>query len=180
MESRRWETEATVHTVGGELESCLSDVQLLIFDWVFFRFHLTFHESSLLDEVSENVREDRVSGCCISGRYLHFIINIIESSFDLILLHNSWIYFLLLNFWSIKVLGVFSINCGETEIILLNERWIQRVEIKHHNNIIIESWFWFKNQSTTVLSLLSFAFASFYFRCVFISNQFKLNMNYCW
>jgi hypothetical protein len=51
----------------------------------------------------------------------------------------------LLDISSIKALGWLSINCGEAEVVLLDDGWIQRIEIKHHNDVVIESSLWFQD-----------------------------------
>jgi hypothetical protein len=132
-----------------------------------------------LYKTSENVWKDGVSGGGVTRWYLDFVIDVSE-----ILLHftECWVWFLLCNVGTIEVLGVFSINCGETEIILLDERWIKRIEIKHHDNVIIESCFWFQNQSSTILGLLSFTFSTgtwtFSLSNIFIS-EFHLLSFFC-
>jgi hypothetical protein len=55
---------------------------------------LAFYEFTLLDEASENVREDSVSGGCFAGWYLNFIIYITEILFNFT---KCWIRFLLLD-----------------------------------------------------------------------------------
>ena len=46
-------------------------------------------------------------------------------------------------------------NCGETESILLNDAWIKRVEIKEQDDRIIEASLGIKDQSSSILCLLS-------------------------
>ena len=69
MESGRAETEATIHTVRGQLESFLADVELAKLHWVSFALNLVLHELALLDECLEHEWQDSVFGlgACLFG-----------------------------------------------------------------------------------------------------------------
>ena len=61
---------------------------------------------------------------------------------------------------AIEVLCSLSFNGGETQVVLLNDGWIKRVEIEHEDNIVIESLLRIEHQATPILSFLPLSFAT--------------------
>lgn len=152
MESRRRETKATIHTVSGELERSLSDVQLLVFDRVLLALHLLLDGSSFGDQSLQNVGQDGVFGSSKSRGHLNFFLLVLLFIFitevKLCRLHSA----------AIKVTSGLALDSREAQVVLLDDGRIKRVEIEHHDDVVVEARLWVEDETTTILGLLALAF----------------------
>lgn len=52
--------------------------------------------------------------------------------------------------------GLCPINCGEANIVLLNDTWVQTVEVHDQYILVVESFFGFENETTLIFLFLFF------------------------
>jgi hypothetical protein len=123
VEPRRGESKASIHRVGSQLEGLLSDIQLLQFDGVLLLFDLLLHSFSLSDQVFQDLGKDRVLD--------HFIVFLIRKlDVQLLIIYLLFTIYqgdlhLVLNSRAIEVLGRSPLNCGETQVVFLDNRRIK-------------------------------------------------------
>ena len=156
MESRRRESETTVHRVGSQLKRFLSDVELAKFGLVFFALDLILDQFSLLHQVPQNIGQYSIfmPRVGLVGQIAHlFHVCLFVIGF------NISDYFL--NLRAIEVLGCAPVHCCEAKVILLDDRRIKRVEIKQENNAIVEASLRLEHKTSTILGLLAFRLARF-------------------
>ena len=69
-----------------------------------------------------------------------------------------------------------TIDCREAQTVLLNDAWVQTVEIQQQNNAVVESGLWLQHQTSTILGLLPlwpFLSALGFFGTTFVSIPTK-------
>ena len=168
MEARRAETEATIHTIRCQFESFLTNIELSKLYRVSLTLDLVLDELTLLDECLEHKRQNSVFclGPCLFGEL------------DFFAAHHRKVLIICTVYWkkacalavsAVVILTVTSVDCCEAQSVLLDDTWVQTVEIEQQNDAVVESSFRIKDEATSILCFLSFwslfAFLSFFLSC---------------
>lgn len=102
---------------------CLLDVKLLESHGILNLFELLLHLATLQDKLLDDFGEN--SSLHVRSWRFHLcpLSSRVESSWD----------------------------CGETDIVLLDQRWIQGIEVEQENECVVESTLGLQDKTTTVL-----------------------------
>mmetsp|Transcript_72834 Transcript_72834/g.131200 ORF Transcript_72834/g.131200 Transcript_72834/m.131200 type:complete len:446 (+) Transcript_72834:860-2197(+) len=125
------ETQAAIHRVRSQLDSLLADLQHLQLLRVSLRLHRHLHGLSALNQTSEHLRQ-----CA----FLRGPVRKLRLGQELGLIGNLR-----------NVILVRPLDGGEADVVLLDDRRIQTVEVKHDHEVVIETSLGLQNETAAVL-----------------------------
>jgi len=136
----------------------LPDFKLLKFHWVLLGLHLVFDSATLLHEVSQDVGQDSILNINILIREFDGVLLIFLLFFLLSLiilaspLFNSVV---ICDLSPVEVFRGSPIHSSEAQVVLLDDRGVETVEIEEQNDAVVEAGLGLDDQTTRILGLLS-------------------------
>ena len=154
MEPRRAETETTVHRVRSQLESLLANIELSKLDWVTLTLDLVLDEFTLLDQCLKYGWKNGVSrrSACLLWQLDFLTAHHVEVLACIVveLSHGEC-----LRLRTVVVLAVAPVDGREAQAVLLDDAWIQTVEIEEQDDAVVKAGLGLEHETTTILGLLA-------------------------
>lgn len=135
----------------------MPDFKLLKFHWVLLSLHLVFDSATLLHKVSQDVGQDSILNINILIREFDGVLLIFLLFFLLLIILASPLFnsVVICDLSPIEVFRGSPVHSGEAQIVLLDDRGVETVEIEEQNDAVVEAGLGLDDQTTRILGLLS-------------------------
>ena len=135
----------------------MPDFKLLKFHWVLLGLHLVFDSATLLHEVSQDVGQDSILNINILIREFDGVLLIFLLFFLLLIILASALFnsVVICDLSPVEVFRGSPVHSGEAQVVFLDDRGVETVEIEEQNDAVVEAGLGLDDQTTRILGLLS-------------------------